>query len=220
MNIKEIIFDLDGTLWDSTDVVLKAWNDMLSGIKEVQNPLTKEELQSIMGLQLEEIGPVLFPYLDDEFRIGLMKKCCVMEQQWIRKQGGNLFNDLEEILKMLSQKYKLFIVSNCDCGYIESFLEYHHELKSYFIDFECAGNTGLSKGENIDRIIQKHKLKNPIYVGDTQGDCDAAKIANIPFVFASYGFGKVSSYDYKLEQISDLVNYSPLTSLKWELLGQ
>ena len=205
MNINEIIFDLDGTLWDSSYVVLKAWNDTLSATKEVEKLLTSSELKSVMGLQIKEIGKVLFPYLEEEFGMELMKKCCTVENRWIEKEGGILYNDLEEILKELTKKYKLFIVSNCDNGYIEAFLEYHNELKPYFVDFLCAGNTGLVKGENIKRIMEKHKLKNPIYVGDTQGDSDAARLANIPFVFASYGFGKVSDYDYKLEQISDLL---------------
>lgn len=205
MDIKEIIFDLDGTLWDSTDVVLKGWNDTLSNVKEVENSITKEDMQGIMGLQVKEIGRVLFPQLDEEASTALVKRCCVEEQAWIKREGGHLFDNLEQTLKTLSQKYRLFIVSNCECGYIESFLEYHNELKPYFLDFESAGNTGLSKGENIKRIMERNHMENAIYVGDTQGDCNAAKIANIPFFFASYGFGKVDSYDYKLEKIEDLL---------------
>ena len=206
MDISDIIFDLDGTLWDSADVVIKAWNVTLSEIKEVQEPITKEKLKNIMGLQLKEAGEVLFPYLDTELSMKIMKRCCEIEQEWIRKEGGILYSRLEQTLKALSKKYKLFIVSNCECGYIEAFLYYHKELKPYITDFECAGNTGLSKGKNIKRVIEKHKLKRPIYIGDTQGDCDAAKEADIPYIYASYGFGKVSSYDYKLGQISDLLN--------------
>ena len=54
--------------------------------------------------------------------------------------------------------------------------------------------------------MKRNELKHPVYVGDTQGDCNAAKLANIPFVFASYGFGEVDGYDYMIEEISDIVN--------------
>jgi phosphoglycolate phosphatase len=97
----------------------------------------------------------------------------------------------------------LFIVSNCQCGYIETFLGYH-KLGKYFKDYECAGNTGLSKGGNIKKIIERYDLKASVYVGDTQGDCDAAAAAEIPFIFAGYGFGKVSAYKYKLNKLSDI----------------
>ena len=49
-------------------------------------------------------------------------------------------------------------------------------------------------------------MKNPIYVGDTNGDIEGARIAGIPFVYASYGFGDVESFDYKIDDISELLN--------------
>lgn len=204
MNIDSIIFDLDGTLWDSTDIVLAAWNSTLAGRKEIQMPVTRQGLQSIMGLQVPQASTKLFPYLDKEARISIMKECCTIECDWIRREGGVLYENLEETLKTLSKQYPLFIVSNCQGGYIEAFLEYHN-LKKYFKDYQFAGSTGLLKGENIKLIMKRNNLKHSVYVGDTQGDCDAAKLAELPFVFASYGFGKVQAYDYAIKEIGDLV---------------
>lgn len=203
MNIDSIIFDLDGTLWDSTDIVLKAWAGVLADKKEIQKPLTKEDLQGIMGFQVPEASAKLFPYLEEETRIKLMKECCTIECEWIRREGGVLYENLEDTLKTLSKKYPLFIVSNCQGGYIDAFLEYH-DLKKYFKDFECAGNTGLVKGKNIKAVIERNKLEHAIYVGDTQSDCNAAKLAEVPFVFASYGFGKVDRFDYSIKSVGEL----------------
>lgn len=202
--VDSIIFDLDGTLWDSTDIVLKAWKNILADRTEIQRPVTKEELQGIMGLQFEEYAAKLFPYLSKKLQMEVMKECCNEECGFIRREGGVLYPKLEKTLKSLSEKLPLFIVSNCNCGYIEAFLEYHN-LKSYFVDFECAGNTGLVKGENIKKVMKKNNLKHSIYVGDTKGDFDGAKIAAIPFVFASYGFGMVENYDYIIKEIGDMV---------------
>ena len=204
MTIDSIIFDLDGTLWDSTDAVLKAWASVIEDAKDVKQEITREDLQGIMGLQIKEIGDKFFPYLDENRRLEILEICCTEERELLRKEGGVLFPKLESILSTLSEKYELFIVSNCQCGYIESFLEYH-KLSCYFKDIECAGNTGLSKGENIKRVIERNKLKQSIYVGDTQGDCDGAKLAGIPFVYAAYGFGKVESYDKKIGSIEELL---------------
>lgn len=204
MNIDGIIFDLDGTLWKATDTVLKAWNDALRCEKEVKDPITKEQMEGIMGLQLPQIGERFFPYLEPEVRMEIMRKCCSAEREVLRYEGGELYPYLEDTLIKLSNKHKLFIVSNCECGYIEAFLEYH-KLQKYFTDFECSGHTGLSKGENIKRIIERNGLLNSVYVGDTQGDCDGASVAGIPFVYASYGFGEVENYDYRIESIGDLV---------------
>ena len=48
-------------------------------------------------------------------------------------------------------------------------------------------------------------MKNPIYIGDTEGDMKAAKIADIPFVYAKYGFGSVLNYDYSINSFDELI---------------
>ncbi|WP_376752442.1 HAD-IA family hydrolase [Rummeliibacillus suwonensis] len=73
----------------------------------------------------------------------------------------------------LSKKYKLFIVSNCQQGYIEGFFQYH-KLKNYFLDYEIPSRTGFAKGDNIKLIIERNKLSKPVYVGDTEGDLKAS----------------------------------------------
>lgn len=201
--IDSIIFDLDGTLWNAVQMDLKCFASTLSGRKEIKRPVTKEELENIMGCTAEEAAEKLLPYLDKKTQLSIMDECCKNELVWIRKMGGQLYDGLEDTLKKLSGKYSLFIVSNCQCGYIEAFYDYH-KLDKYFKGCLCSGDTGLSKGENIKLIIEKYKLKKPVYVGDTQKDCDAAKIAQVPFIYASYGFGKVDSFDCRIDSIKDL----------------
>ncbi|UOR13593.1 HAD family hydrolase [Halobacillus amylolyticus] len=199
-----IIFDLDGTIWDSIDTVLNAWNSIIKENDQIKRELTRKDLEGTMGLQMDDISRKLFPYLDDNTRKQLIIECCDVENEYLEKQGGVLYKNVEEVLKELSQKYKLYIVSNCQPGYIEAFYKYHN-LKRYFLDFENPGRTGLSKGENINLIIERNNLSKPVYVGDTEGDLKAARYAGIPFVYAKYGFGQVSQYDDILEKFDDLV---------------
>jgi phosphoglycolate phosphatase len=205
MNIDSVIFDLDGTLWDSTDVILRAWNMVIENNDKVKTPITREAMEGIMGLQAHQIGAKLFPDIDNDTSTSLIKHCCEEEKKLLLKEGGILYPELEYVLKTLSHNYPLFIVSNCEGGYIETFLEYHN-LGKYFKDIECAGNTGRAKGENIKLIMNRNNLHNSVYVGDTNGDHDAAKLANIPFIFANYGFGEVSDYDYIINKLSDMIN--------------
>ncbi|MEG2060205.1 MAG: HAD hydrolase-like protein, partial [Lachnospiraceae bacterium] len=158
--VDSIIFDLDGTLWDSTEQVVKAWNQVISKHNEVIKGITPQDIKGVMGLQIKEIGKKFFPYLDEEVQMKVMDECCKTECELLRIHGGSLYEKLEETLKVLTESYKLFIVSNCACGYIEAFLEAHN-LEKYFIDFENPGRTGLSKGENIKIIIERNNLSNP-----------------------------------------------------------
>lgn len=199
-----IIFDLDGTLWNSTEVVLKAWKETIDSHKEVKEPISREILQSFMGLQLHEIGAKYLGYLEEEFRMKILRQCCQVENEMLRKEGGELYPNVEDTIRILSERFPLFIVSNCESGYIEAFLEFH-KLDKFFKDIECPGNTGLSKAENIKIIVERNNLRKPIYVGDTQGDCNSASKAGIPFVYAKYGFGQVEKYDYSIEEIKDII---------------
>lgn len=198
-----IIFDLDGTLWDPRETVLTSWNKALKE-QQYDKVLTKDDLTKTMGLQMNEIARVLFAELSESEQIKMMDDCIAVENPYVAENGGQLYPELEETLKVLSEKYRLFIVSNCQDGYIEAFYEYH-KLDHYFTDYENPGRTGLSKGENIKLVIERNQLKDSVYVGDTQGDRNAARHAGVPFVYAKYGFGEVEEYDRVIEKLADLI---------------
>ena len=187
---KGIIFDLDGTMWNSLKQIIPAYKRVLSKYEDIEIDITEEKLKKCMGKTLEEIGEMLFPQIDSDRIKKILSECAQEELVEIRKKGGTLYPRLKETLGVLKQNYGLFIVSNCEDGYIESFLEYH-QVKDLFDDYEYVGRTGKSKGENIKEIIRRNRVDKAAYVGDTQGDIDAADLAGIPFIFASYGFGRV-----------------------------
>ena len=91
-------------------------------------------------------------------------------------------------IKKLSEKYRLFIVSNCQDGYIELTMN-KNNIQNFITDWECYGHSGLEKWENIRLITERNSLKHPVYVGDTEGDLEACEKAGVPFIWASYGFG-------------------------------
>jgi phosphoglycolate phosphatase len=201
MNYDSIIFDLDGTLWDAVDNILISWNKAIEGTDLA--PITKEALTECMGLKMDAIAERLFKGLDYDSRMTLMEKCSDYELDYLSKHGAKPFDGVIELIKSLSNSFKLFICSNCQRGYIECFLNYYN-LNEYFTDIECWGNTGLSKGENNKLLIERNSLSSPIYVGDTDGDRISAEVANIPFVFAAYGFGNTDKYNFAINSPTEL----------------
>ena len=201
--IDGIIFDLDGTLWSTIDSCVKVLKEVRLRHPEVTRDIGSEEVEKSMGKPFDEIVKNYYGYIKKEKAIVIAREAFEENVNNLMKNGGTLYPNLEETISELSKKYKLFIVSNCIDGYIESFLE-TSKLANYFLDHECNGRTNLSKGENIKLIMERNSIETAIYVGDTMSDKEAADYAGIPFVYASYGFGEVDSYDYRIDAIYEL----------------
>ncbi|MBQ5809483.1 MAG: HAD family hydrolase [Clostridia bacterium] len=207
--IDGIIFDLDGTLWNSTGATYMIWNDAFRA-KGIDFSMTYEKALHYMGMTMftikaELIDDGIDPKIADDI-VSVMSSSS-SDYKFTDENGDPkgvvLYEGCLEVLNKLSKRHKLFIVSNCGSGYIESFLETFH-IASLFTDFECYGGTGLHKADNIKLVIERNFLHNPIYVGDTAGDEAATRSAGIPFVFARYGLGKAVCPDHEIYRLSDL----------------
>lgn len=200
---KGLIFDMDGTLWDSAENVACSWNEAIINAGYEFRTLTKEDIMSVMGKTMVDIADILFAEFGKEERMELLKVCCDHENEYLREHGGVLYPELEETLIKLKNKYHLYIVSNCQSGYIEAFLEYY-SFEKYFEDIECYGNNLKPKGENIALLAGRNELDKAYYVGDIQGDYDATMEAGLLFIHAAYGFGTISAVVPELDAFSKL----------------
>lgn len=199
-----VIFDLDGTLWDSSDEVVAAWNEVLNAATDGKLQIDKEFMQSIMGKNMEEIKNSIFADYPIKNIDKIFDDCLANEQIYLHKNGAKIYPQLEDTLSKLAEKYELSIVSNCQCGYIEAFLEYYNNIEKFFSDRECFGNTLKEKDENIKSVIMRNNYKKAFYVGDTLGDYNSAVKAGAVFIHADYGFGEVPQAKYRISALSEL----------------
>lgn len=206
-NIDSIIFDVDGTLWDSTEVVAIGYNRALETYTDLPVRVDGARLMKLFGKPMDQIFAELLPELSAEQQHYISEKCVILEEEELEKADPKplLYPGIEEMFQKLSEKLPLFIVSNCQCGYIEQFLRKNH-FESYITDHLCFGQTGTSKGQTILRLMKENHLKAPVYVGDTLGDANACKEAGIPFILAEYGFGEVADPDASIQKPLDLVH--------------
>lgn len=198
--MENIIFDLDGTLWDARKSIIDSWNVVLE--KNGYNKISIEELTPLIGLSQTEIIENLYNTEKKE-TIELIKLLSHGELEYLKKHGGILYKNVKECLNLLKNKFNLFIVSNCQEGYIDVFLEYY-QFQDIFKDFESAGRTKLSKSKNIEEIINRNNITNAVYVGDTHQDFISADINNIPFIYAEYGFGEVNDFNFSIKEFKEL----------------
>lgn len=206
MTWESLIFDIDGTLWDSRALVAEGYNIQLhrEGLDHLF--VTADILKSLFGKVTDDIADVLFGEIPTRERYALMDRCMETERQYIRQVDcGHIgYPRVRETLEELSKKHRLFIVSNCEQGYPELCME-KLGLTDLIQGHLCFGDTLTCKGETIRRLMEMHHIQNCAYVGDTQGDRDACTQANIPFIYAAYGFGQVDRYEAKIDSIDELL---------------
>ena len=203
-----IIFDVDGTLWDSTKSVAESWNKAIREHSSLNLTLEPVSLSKVFGKTMTEIADALFPDLSVKERMELLDVCFDEENRYLEDHPGILYPDVVRTIKELSLSCPLYIVSNCQCGYIEVMLR-TTGLAPYIRDHLCFGETQVPKGETILMLIERNNLQSPVYVGDTQGDADSCKTAGIPFIFAEYGFGDVPDARTRIHTFSDLTKLLP-----------
>ncbi|WP_448903242.1 HAD family hydrolase [Eubacterium sp.] len=198
-----IIFDLDGTLWNATKQIAESWNVVFERYDDIDLRLTTKELEQQMGKLMETIADNLLPNIPVERRYKILQECCEYENKYLLTHSGVLYPDIKDTFKKLNEKYSVYIVSNCQAGYIEAFLKVT-DLEKYVTDFENPGRTGNPKADNIRLVIERNNLDKAFYVGDTQGDYDATMAAGIPFIFAAYGFGNIDGDEEEIQGLKEL----------------
>lgn len=196
-----LIFDMDGTLWDSASQVAAAWSRIT--VPKLGTEVTADDMYRTMGMPMDELAKAIFPGHDLQELLPILEESYQEENDYLIRHGAVLYPDLIPTIHLLAQTYPLYIVSNCQEGYIEAFLTYY-QLGQYFEDFICFGANNRPKGENIALIIKRNGLDQGIYVGDIQADYEAAQAGGAGFIHAAYGFGTVEADVPKLQAFREL----------------
>ena len=205
MNYESLIFDIDGTLWDSRALVAEGYNIQLrkEGLEHLC--VDAETLKTLFGKVMTDIADSIFATIPVPERYALMDRCMETENNYLFENPCQIgYPGVKETLEKLAKNHRLFIVSNSQCGYPELCID-KLGLGAYIQGHLCFGDTGTTKGQTIRTLMEKYGIESAAYIGDTQGDYEATVEAGIPFIFAAYGFGTPADWVGKIDKIEDLL---------------
>lgn len=183
-----LIFDLDGTLIDSSEGILDAVKRILidSGVTPVC-PLTAD----LIGPPLAQMLKVVTGLQDTSLISRLAAQFMgAYDDEGYRKTTQ--FSGVERMLETLSQQgYRLYIATNKrenpTLKILELFGWRSYFEKVYALDqfIDCS-----SKGELLEWIVETHAMdvEHTLYIGDRIADHKAAQQAQLGYLMAQWGY--------------------------------
>lgn len=200
-----IIFDVDGTLWDARKVICMAWQAAIKENTKLPVSFDYISLGKLFGKTMDDIFFNLYPEITKKELDSIIPLLYEYEHDYLKKYKPSPYEGTEETLSYLYKKYPLYIVTNAQKGYVEA-LYYATGIGKYFTDHLCYGDTQEPKDYTMRAVINKHGLKSPVYIGDTAGDAESCRLAQIPMIFAAYGLGSVDNPEIKINSIKELID--------------
>ena len=83
--MKSLIFDIDGTLWDSRAIVAKGYNDYLLEIGRPDLQVDAEYLKTLFGKTMTEIADIMLDSIPVPQRYDVMLGCMDREDEFLHE---------------------------------------------------------------------------------------------------------------------------------------
>lgn len=196
--MEKLIFDLDGTLWDTKDSYLYAYDKLVKEFN-ISPRLPDEKILEYMGIRLDLLLDGLFKGLDNLEEIG--KRAVYYSIEYVINHPKLFSKDMKSLFNKLSQNYELYIISNCPEAYLDTFINIsgvRKYLKNYFT---------LDDGEKDKHLelITNNYTDKALFIGDSPFDYESIKNhSKIYFIYAKYGYIKTDTYDYHIDNLDDI----------------
>ncbi len=208
MSIKEdnLIFDLDGTLFDSAPEILKCLKKVFLANKleskndfdeSIIGPPLRETLKNLVQKQdLDMVDKIIEDFIE------------LYDSEYCYKT--KLYDGVRETLQILGKKKKLILITNKRISPTKKMLE-NSGIIEFFDNYFSVNPSDISKKDKSILIANTIKdldinPENSAYIGDTEGDFIASNNNGIKFIYAGWGYGDyVEQADLHLNDIRELL---------------
>ena len=186
--MKDILFDLDGTVTDSGEGIT---NSVMYALKKMGFPIPpREELYQFIGPPLAAIFSKYCGFSLEEGH-----KAVEIYREYYSVKGvfqNTVYDGVEDILKSLKEKGARVFLATSKPEFFAKKILAHVGLDQYFdgiVGSEFDG-TRVHKGQVINYIKENYGVTHGIMVGDTKYDILGAKEQGLMSIAVLYGYGE------------------------------
>lgn len=185
---KLVIFDWDGTLFDSVGQIVKS---LLYAAQQFDQPLTDDAAKSIIGLGLPEVMQILFPKVP-ELHPSILEHYASHYVE--NSQQDQWFHGVAEMLDDLKQRgFKLAVATGKSRRGLDRVLAKTNSQNLFDITRAASETKSKPHPQMLQEILSFTGVapEQAIMVGDTSYDLEMAKNIAMPRVGVSYGVHSV-----------------------------
>lgn len=209
--LRAIIFDMDGTLFQTNSILELALEDAFKRLRDQQlwNSATPiEKYREIMGVPLPQVWETLLPLHSQEVRAATDAYFLERLIENINNGKGALYPHTQAVLAELKNRnFAIFIASNGLPAYLKAIVEYYELDKWVTETFSIAQIHSLNKADLVRAVIQKYEIASGAVVGDRLSDIQAASRNGFLSVGCNFDFAKLeelSEADIVIDDLRDL----------------
>ncbi|NLP49268.1 HAD hydrolase-like protein [Bacillus sp. RO1] len=213
--MQAIIFDMDGTLFQTDRILELALNDTFKlltemSIWEKEKPTPIDTYRRIMGVPLPVVWENLLPSHSHEVREAANEIFHEKLIDNIKEDKGALYPKVQEVLKYLKeQNINLYIASNGQTPYLEAIVEQYNLMQWITEVFSIDQIESLDKTKLVGEIVRKYSIHHGAVVGDRLSDINAAKGNGLTAIGCRFDFAQeaeLAQADLVISSFEELKN--------------
>ncbi|WP_226679854.1 HAD family hydrolase [Sutcliffiella horikoshii] len=213
--MQAIIFDMDGTLFQTDRILELALDDTFQllvemNVWEKEKPTPIDTYRRIMGVPLPVVWETLLPSHSLEVRHAANEIFHERLIDNIKKGNGALYPEVQEVLRDLrEQNIELYVASNGQTPYLQAIVEQYDLMQWVTEVFSIDQIESLDKTELVGDIVRKYSIHHGAVVGDRLSDINAAKGNGLTAIGCRFDFAQeeeLTQADLVISSFGELKN--------------
>lgn len=211
-----LIFDMDGTLFQTDKILELALDDTFNHLR-AQNKWDDvtpiEKYREIMGVPLPKVWEALLPDHSNEVREQTDAYFLDRLIANIKNGKGALYPDVKEVFQKLTDNdCTIYIASNGLTDYLNAIVSYYN-LDDWITEtFSIQQIDSLNKSDLVAVIIEKYRITDGAVIGDRLSDINAAKDNGLVSIGCNFDFARadeLSQADIVIDNLVELETIVP-----------